>query len=85
MWFIAWIVLGLITGFIGSKIINKNGTGMTLDVVLGVIGAVVAGILVNIAGMTGITGFSLWSVFVSIAGSVVVLSAYHAMARARHA
>jgi uncharacterized membrane protein YeaQ/YmgE (transglycosylase-associated protein family) len=81
MSFIAWIALGLISGFIGSKIVNKRGSGMVLDIVLGIVGAVVAGILLSMAGMTGITGFNLWSVFVSVAGSVVVLASYHAMVR----
>ena len=85
MWFIVWITLGLITGFIGSKIVNKTGSGMALDVVLGVVGAVTAGMLANMAGMTGSAGFNVWSVFVSVAGSVVVLVAYHATARTGHA
>jgi len=85
MWFIAWVALGVTTGFIRNKTVNKTGSGMALDLVLGVVGAVVAGILLNLAGMTGITGFNLWSVFVSVAGSVVLLVAYHSMTRTLHA
>ena len=39
MSFLAWIVLGLLAGFIGSKIVNKQGEGMMLDIVLGIVGA----------------------------------------------
>jgi uncharacterized membrane protein YeaQ/YmgE (transglycosylase-associated protein family) len=82
---IAWIVLGLISGFIGSKIVNKQGSGIFLDIVLGVVGAVVGGFLFNMVGTAGVTGVNLWSVFVSVAGAVLALVAYHAMVRPRHA
>ena len=82
---IAWIVLGLISGFIGSKIVNKQGSGIFLDIVLGVVGAVVGGFLFNMVGAAGVTGVNLWSVFVSVAGAVLALVAYHAMVRPRHA
>jgi uncharacterized membrane protein YeaQ/YmgE (transglycosylase-associated protein family) len=82
---ITWIVLGLISGFIGSKIVNKHGSGIFLDIVLGVVGAVIGGFLFNMVGMAGVTGFNLWSVFISVAGAVLTLTAYHAMVRPRHA
>ena len=40
---LAWIVLGLIAGFIGSKIVNKSGEGVILDIILGIVGAVLGG------------------------------------------
>jgi uncharacterized membrane protein YeaQ/YmgE (transglycosylase-associated protein family) len=40
---VAWIVLGLVAGFIGSKLVNKTGEGLILDIVLGVVGAIVGG------------------------------------------
>jgi uncharacterized membrane protein YeaQ/YmgE (transglycosylase-associated protein family) len=76
-----WIVLGLVAGFIASKIVNKEGEGFFLDIVLGVIGAVVGGWLFGIFGATGVTGFNLYSMFVAIIGAVVVLVAYHAIRR----
>jgi uncharacterized membrane protein YeaQ/YmgE (transglycosylase-associated protein family) len=79
---LAWIVLGLIAGFIGSKIVNKQGEGLMMDIVLGVIGAVVGGYLFNVIGHAGITGFNLYSMFVAVIGSVVVLLIYHAIRRA---
>jgi len=78
---IGWIVLGLIAGFIGSKIVNKSGEGMVMDIVLGIIGALVGGWLFNVVGHVGITGFNLYSMFVAVIGSVVVLLAYHAIKR----
>ena len=78
---IGWIVLGLIAGFIGSKIVNREGSGIILDIVLGVIGALVGGWLFQTFGGTGITGFNLYSMFVAIIGAVVVLVVFHAIRR----
>ena len=79
---IAWIVLGLIAGFIASKIVNKQGEGFILDIVLGIIGAVVGGWLFTAFGSVGVTGFNLWSVIVAVIGAIVVLVVYHAIRRA---
>jgi uncharacterized membrane protein YeaQ/YmgE (transglycosylase-associated protein family) len=77
---IGWIVLGLIAGFIASKIVNKAGEGALLDTILGVIGAVVGGWLFNTFGMPGVTGFNLYSMLVAIIGAAVVLALYHMIA-----
>lgn len=74
---LAWIVLGLIAGFIGSKLMTNSGRGIVLDIVLGVVGAVVGGVLFRLIGFHGVTGFDLWSLFVAVVGSVVVLGGYH--------
>jgi uncharacterized membrane protein YeaQ/YmgE (transglycosylase-associated protein family) len=76
---LAWIVLGLLAGFIGSKIVNKSGEGFILDIGLGVIGAVVGGYLFNAFGHVGVTGLNIYSLFVSVIGAVIVLVAYHAI------
>jgi uncharacterized membrane protein YeaQ/YmgE (transglycosylase-associated protein family) len=81
MGIIAWVVLGLIAGFIGSKIVNKRGEGLVMDIVLGIIGALIGGYLFNVVGHAGITGFNLYSMFVAVIGSVVVLLIYHAIRR----
>lgn len=81
MSFIVWIVLGLIAGFIASKIINKQGEGLFLDIVLGVIGAVVGGWVFHIFGMSGVTGLNIYSLIVAVIGAVVVLVIYHALKR----
>jgi uncharacterized membrane protein YeaQ/YmgE (transglycosylase-associated protein family) len=77
MSFVSWILLGLIAGFIGSKVINKRGEGIVLDVLLGVVGAVVGGWLFSTFGMTGVTGLNLYSFLVAVIGSIVVLVVFH--------
>jgi uncharacterized membrane protein YeaQ/YmgE (transglycosylase-associated protein family) len=82
MSFLAWIILGLVAGFIGSKIVNKSGEGLILDIVLGVIGAVVGGWLFAKFGAAGVTGLNLYSIMVAVVGSIIVLVAYHMIRRA---
>jgi uncharacterized membrane protein YeaQ/YmgE (transglycosylase-associated protein family) len=77
---LAWIVLGLIAGFIASKIYVGTGQGVLLDIVLGIVGAVVGGYLFAAFGATGVTGFNIWSMIVAIIGAVIVLWLYHAIA-----
>ncbi len=83
MGIISWLILGLIAGFIGSKIVNKSGEGLWLDIALGIIGAIVGGVLFSAVGIQGITGLNIWSMIVAIIGSVVVLLGYHALAGRR--
>ncbi len=76
---LAWIVLGLIAGFVGSKIVNKSGEGFFLDIILGIVGAVVGGWLFSFFGARGVTGLNLYSFVVAVIGAIVVLVAYHAI------
>ena len=80
---LGWIVLGLIAGFIGSKIVNRTGQGFLLDIVCGIVGAVVGGFLFSAIGATGVTGFNLYSMFVAVVGATVLLWVYHAFADRR--
>ena len=80
---LAWIVLGLIAGFIASKLVNKSGEGMLMDIILGVVGAVVGGWLFHTFGMPGVTGLNLYSLLVAVVGAAVFLIVYHALARRR--
>jgi uncharacterized membrane protein YeaQ/YmgE (transglycosylase-associated protein family) len=79
---LAWIVLGLLAGFIGSKIVNKSGEGVVMDIVLGIVGAMLGGWLFNRFGATGVTGFNIYSLFVAVVGAVVLLVVYHMIRRA---
>jgi uncharacterized membrane protein YeaQ/YmgE (transglycosylase-associated protein family) len=82
---VAWILLGLISGFIASKIVNRSGEGVVLDIVLGIVGAFVGGFLFNLVGEYGVTGLNVWSIFVSVLGAVVVvLVLKHAITGRRH-
>jgi len=76
---LTWIVLGLIAGFIAAKIVNKKGAGFFLDIVLGIVGAVVGGFLFTALGESGVTGFNLYSLVVAVVGAIVVLVIYHAI------
>ena len=76
---LGWIILGLIAGFIGSKIVNKSGEGLVLDIVLGIVGAIVGGYLFSLLGAAPVTGFNLYSMFVAIVGAILVLVVYHAI------
>jgi len=78
---IAWIVLGLIAGFIGSKLVNKTGEGFFLDLALGIVGAVIGGWLFSMFGMHGVTGLNVYSLIVAVIGAVVFLVVYHAIRR----
>ena len=76
--FIAWIGLGVVTGFIGSKAINKTGHGRHRDVLLGIVGAVVGGFASNLFRDAGVTSLNLYSAFVAVIGAVTFLIIYHA-------
>jgi uncharacterized membrane protein YeaQ/YmgE (transglycosylase-associated protein family) len=78
---LAWIVLGIIAGFVGSKLVNKTGDGLMRDLVLGIVGAIVGGWIFTFAGQAGVTGLNLYSLLVAVIGAVVVLLAYHAITR----
>ncbi|HEX4164063.1 MAG TPA: GlsB/YeaQ/YmgE family stress response membrane protein [Bryobacteraceae bacterium] len=78
---LAWIILGLIAGFIGSKIVNKTGEGVLLDIILGIVGAVVGGYLFNAFGAHGVTGLNVYSLIVAVVGAIIVLLIYHAVRR----
>lgn len=78
----AWIILGLIAGYIGSKIVNKRGEGLILDIILGIVGAVVGGWLFRTVGASGVTGLNIYSLLVAVVGAIVVLLVYRAVRRA---
>jgi uncharacterized membrane protein YeaQ/YmgE (transglycosylase-associated protein family) len=82
MSFLAWIVLGLLAGFIGSKLVNKSGEGILIDILLGIVGAIVGGWLFNTFGAAGVTGLNLYSLLVAVVGAVIFLIVYHAIRRA---
>jgi uncharacterized membrane protein YeaQ/YmgE (transglycosylase-associated protein family) len=79
MGIISWIILGLIAGFVGSKIVDRQGQGFWLDVALGIVGALVGGFLFDLFGASGITGLNIYSMIVAIAGSVVALLIYNTL------
>lgn len=79
MGIISWIILGLIAGFIGSKIVDSQGQGFWLNIALGIVGALVGGFIFDLFGASGVTGLNVWSMIVAIVGAVVVLLIYNVL------
>ena len=77
----AWLVLGLLAGFIASHLVNHRGEGMILDILLGIVGAIVGGWVFHILGGSGVTRLNLYSLLVATLGSVLFLTLYHAIRR----
>jgi uncharacterized membrane protein YeaQ/YmgE (transglycosylase-associated protein family) len=84
MSFLAWIFLGLIAGFLASKIVNKRGEGVLLDIILGIVGAVFGGWLFDKFGASGVTGVNFYSILVAVVGAVIILFLYHAIRHFTH-
>ena len=83
MGIIGWVVLGLIAGFIASRIVNSSGGGIVTDIILGIVGAVVGGFIFNQFGAVGVNGFNIYSMAVAVVGAIVVLWIYHAVTGSR--
>jgi uncharacterized membrane protein YeaQ/YmgE (transglycosylase-associated protein family) len=81
--FVAWIVIGLVTGFIGSRVLNKTGRGLGRDCLIGIVGAFISGFLANLLGKPGGPGLDLYSLVVAAVGAVVFMFVYHALFRRR--
>jgi uncharacterized membrane protein YeaQ/YmgE (transglycosylase-associated protein family) len=76
---LGWIVFGLITGFVASRIVNSRGEGCILNVVLGLVGALVGGFIFRQLAGFDVFHFNLVSMFVAVVGAIVVLLIYHAL------
>lgn len=76
MGILSWIILGLIAGFIGSKVVNKTGSGLIMDIVLGVVGAIVGGYIFSLAGIGSVNGLNIESIIIAIIGAIIVLVVY---------
>lgn len=75
----AWIIVGLIGGYLASRVVNKSGEGLLRDILLGIVGGIVGGIIFRMLGGHGVTGVNLWSILVAFFGGVIVLVIYHSM------
>lgn len=71
-----WIIFGALSGWLASIVMKTNSTqGLGMDILLGIVGAVVGGMLFNLFGFTGVTGFNIYSLLVAVVGAVVVIYA----------
>jgi len=74
MGFIAWIVLGALSGWIASKIMDKDQQmGAIENIIVGIIGASIGGFIFNLIGASGVTGLNIWSIIVAVIGSCILL------------
>ena len=83
---IVWILLGLALGLIASKVVRTTGEGIVVDILLGIVGAVIGGWLSNLFGGTGVSGFNIDSVYsagIAAIGAIILLALYHAFFRLR--
>ena len=83
MSFIVWIILGLVAGYIANQIVYREGKGLWLNMGLGIVGAIVGGVIFSVLGGVGVTGINIYSLIVAVVGSVVVLWVYNAVSRRR--
>lgn len=72
MGILLWIVLGALSGWVASMIMKSN-QGIMGDILLGIVGAVIGGFVMNLFGQSGVTGFNVYSILVSIVGAVIVI------------
>lgn len=71
---LAWIVVGIIAGFLGRSVVPGEGPGgLVGDLVIGVVGALIGGWVFNSFGNPGVSGLNVWSIVVAFVGSVVLL------------
>jgi len=74
MGIILWIIFGAIAGWAASVIMKTDySQGTVSDIIMGIVGAVVGGFIMELLGQSGVTGFNLYSFFVAILGAIVVI------------
>ncbi len=81
---ISWIVIGLIAGILGKLIMpGRDPGGFLLTIVIGMLGALVGGLVVQFLGGAGVTEFNIWSILVVTLGAVILLALYRLVAGSR--
>jgi uncharacterized membrane protein YeaQ/YmgE (transglycosylase-associated protein family) len=85
MGIIAWIVLGLIAGWLAGQFMKGGGYGLVGDIVLGIIGAVVGGFLASTLLGLDVTGFNIMSILIAFVGACIVIGIARAVAGRRTA
>jgi len=80
MGLLAWLIVGGIAGALASAVMHSR-LGIVGDIVVGIIGAFIGGLLFNLIGIPGATGFNLWSILVAFVGAVILLFVVRAVSR----
>ena len=71
---ILWIILGGVAGWIASLIMGRDSQmGLLANIVVGIVGAFIGGLLMNLLGVQGTTGFDIWSLLVAVVGAIILL------------
>lgn len=83
MGILAWIILGLIAGFLASAVMRGGGYGLVGDVIIGIVGALLGGLIFSVLGGSGVTGFNLYSLFVAFIGACVLIALLRALSGSR--
>lgn len=74
MGWLAWIIVGAVAGWLASIVMSTNREqGLIMDIIVGIVGALIGGFIFNALGIAGTTGFNIWSVFVAFIGAIVLL------------
>lgn len=74
MGYLAWIILGALSGWLASMIMGKNSQmGAIANIIVGIVGAFIGGFIFRALGGSGVTGLNLWSVVVAVIGSCILL------------
>jgi uncharacterized membrane protein YeaQ/YmgE (transglycosylase-associated protein family) len=82
MGIILWIIFGALVGWIASKIMNTDAQqGAGMNIVVGIVGAIIGGVIMNLLGFGGVSGFNLYSFIVALLGAIVLVAIVKAFRR----
>jgi len=74
-----WIIVGLVAGFLASKLVIRSGEGLLRDLGLGIGGAVLAGSLFRVLTSSEAAGLDVFGLIVTVVGASAVLVVYHTL------
>jgi uncharacterized membrane protein YeaQ/YmgE (transglycosylase-associated protein family) len=81
---IAWIIMGAIIGWLASLLIHSRQNGLVMNIVVGILGALLGGFIARIFGGAGVTGFNLYSVAIGVVGAAILIVIARAISRVAH-
>jgi uncharacterized membrane protein YeaQ/YmgE (transglycosylase-associated protein family) len=81
---IAWLIVGLIAGFLASVVMRGGGYGIIGDIIVGIIGAFIGGLLANLLFPSATFGL-VGSIVVAFIGAVILIAILRAVGRGRRA